>query len=410
MVRGMQALIFLTLITGTSWPLQLGIENTSLSFLNALTIHNTLSYRIGLITNQTALDHKKNRTVDILREKGLNIVYLLAPEHGFDGRAPAGKPIANSVDKKTGISIISIYGSGGDHTIAGKRINPAIMRQLDLLCYDIQDCGMRHYTYISTLLCALEAAAEYNKPLIVFDRPNFLGAYMEGPLVEPALKSFISIAPIPLRHGMTVGELALYFNKNMLPKPAKLHVVPMNDYKRTITPSFLQALSPNLTSLSSIYGYSFLGILGEIDPFDIGVNTPLAFQTIMLPDSIGFSAAKWQQVREILHKYTIKSTHHAMKGHKGAQCTGLRLRIADGKKVESFALLIELLSFFKQAGINLVYSKAFDKAVGTSKIRELSDHRKKEFLTLINNDLEQFFARAKDSYLYQPLPEIRKVA
>ena len=116
--------------------------------------------------------------------------------------------------------------------IAGKQIDPTILQQLDALIYDIQDSGMRHYTYISTMLCALEASAEHNKPLYILDRPNFLGLNMEGPLVEPELKSFISIASIPLRHGMTVGELARYFNTHILKKKAPLQVVAMKQYSR----------------------------------------------------------------------------------------------------------------------------------------------------------------------------------
>src|SRR5207249_6044556 len=143
--------------------------------------------------------------------------------------------------------------------------------ELDCLVFDIQDSGMRHYTYISTLLNTMKIAAEYKKPYIVLDRPNPLGGMMQGPLVQPDLISFISIAPIPLRHGMTIGELAHYFNGHILEKSAILHVIPMHDYNRMngFAGTFLHQLSPNLLSLQSCYGYSFLGLLGEVEPFDV---------------------------------------------------------------------------------------------------------------------------------------------
>ncbi len=390
------------------WPFQLGIENLSPDMLKSLRIHGDISYRVGLITNQTGKDQRGNRTVDILQKKGLRIVYILAPEHGFEGTHLAGKPVGQSVDLATGIPIMSLYGRGGDHTIAGKSVDPAIMRQLDLLVYDIQDSGMRHYTYISTLLSALQSAAEHDKPIIILDRPNFLGPHMEGPLVDPELKSFISIAPIPLRHGMTVGELANYFNKHMLAKPARLRIVEMKDYTRTMTAPFLSSLSPNLSSISAIYGYSFLGILGEINPFSTGVGTPHPFQAIMLPDSSHFPLYEWAKVKTILSKHGIASApHSAIRNKKSYQ--GLKLSIADGKKVASFELLIELLLFFKAKGVHFSYSPTFDKAVGTSRIKDLCNGvcSKETVKKYIHMALERFFDQAKDCYLYKPLPEIK---
>jgi hypothetical protein len=386
---------------------QLGIENSNLL---SQKFSGLRSLRIGLITNQTGRDQQGNRAIDILLQKGLRVTHILAPEHGFDGTIPAGKPVTNSVDQKTNIPIISIYGRGGDHTIAGKCVDPAVMQQIDALFYDIQDSGMRHYTYISTLLCALEAAAQHNKPIVVFDRPNFLGPFMEGPLVDPHLKSFISIASIPLRHGMTVGELASYFNKHVLIKTAQLHVIPMKGYNRIMEPPFLSPLSPNIASRASLYGYSFLGILGEIEPFYIGVGTPSAFQTILLPEDCHFSPGKWAAVRTIFHKYGIHSSYHTAM-HRKKPYYGLKLHIPDAAKVASFSLLLELLSYFKQAGISFSYSATFDKAVGTQKVQELCKGSCpwQELIEGVNQALEQFLGQAKDSFLYTPLPEIRKM-
>ncbi len=363
--------------------------------------------RIGLITNQTGCDQSGRRTVDILRDHGLRILYILAPEHGFDGKVPAGKPVANGVDRKTGIPIVSVYGRGGDYSIVGKRLDPAIVKQLDALVYDIQDAGMRHYTYISTMLCALEASAEFNKPLIILDRPNLLGAHMEGPLVDPGLNSFISMVSIPLRHGMTAGELALYFNKYILQKPAPIHIVPMKEYTRTNVSPFLAKLSPNIPSQQASYGYSFLGMLGEVAPFDVGIGTQWAFQMILLPDSLRIPPFEWHKLAALLKKYNIQS-HPDMLSRKAHTASGLRLQFPDNAQFASFELLVDVLDFFKQRGVSFSFSRIFDKAAGTTKLREwcgnVSDYSQLADLTKMG--LEQFYAKAKPILLYEPNPQI----
>ncbi len=391
-----------------SRPFSLGIENLSDEFLQSLRTKENVSYRVGLISNQTGRDQKGNRTVDILQKNGVRISYIMAPEHGFDGKAPAGKPIANSVDRKTGITIVSVYGRGGDQTISGKRIDPAIIKQLDVLCYDVQDSGMRHYTYISTLLCAMEAAAEHKKPIIIFDRPNMLGPNMEGPLVEPQLHSFISIASIPLRHGMTIGELARYFNKHVLKKPAELRVVKMQGYVRSQQSPFLAQLSPNLSSLQSLYGYSFLGILGEVKPLYIGVGTSHAFRTILLPRLQKFPENEWSKLQAILQKHDIHASNFVF-NHKRQSYSGLKLNISDISKVFSFQLILELLQFFKQAGITLSYSSTFDKAVGTQQVKRwcAGSCSSEQIVYKVNADLESFLRKACDSLLYEPAPQLR---
>ena len=189
--------------------LQLGIETISPTLIQQLQ-----KYKIGLVTNQTGKDQNNNRTIDILHNKKLNITKIFVPEHGLDGTVKAGSAVSNTVDTATKIPVVSLYQKD-----TGKIITETILNNTDIIMFAIQDSGMRHYTYISTLLRVMEAAQKYNKKVIVLDRPNPLGARMEGPLVEPDLTSFISIASIPLRHGMTIGELARYFNQHVLEKP-----------------------------------------------------------------------------------------------------------------------------------------------------------------------------------------------
>lgn len=393
---------------------KLGVENISDKFLRSLSADNSLSYRVGLISNQTGRDQRGNRTVDILLKRGLTIPYILAPEHGFEGRVRAGVSVKNEIDRKTGIPIISMYSSGGDYVISsGKRINPTILSGIDIIFFDIQDSGMRHYTYISTLLCALEAAAQYKKTIVVLDRPNLLGAHMEGPVVDTSLRSFISIASIPLRHGMTVGELARYFNTKVLATPAELRVVPMKDYTRTMKVDVLRAgLSPNLQSLESCYGYSFLGILGEIEPFDVCVGTPLAFQVIALPDTHKIAAYEWNKLHAMLARKGIKSSYYSYYNRKRKQTlSGLRLHIADIDQLDSFAVLVDVLKFFRDAGVTLSFSQLFDKAVGTSLLRGVCKGfcEQNQLVERVGRDLDTFIQDAKDSLLYEPAPRVVKL-
>lgn len=401
------ALLILFICCTYSWSFRLGVENLSDPAFKLL-INQKVAPRIALISNQTARNNAGQRTVDVLREQGLQISYLLAPEHGFDGKALAGKPVANGDDAQTNIPIMSVYGRGGDHTIAGKRIDPEILKQVDALIYDIQDSGMRHYTYISTMLCALESCAEHGKPLYILDRPNFLGLNMEGPLVEPELKSFISIASIPLRHGMTVGELARYFNVHVLKKKAPLQVISMKEYTRIMRAPFLAELSPNLLTEQSLYGYSFLGLLGEIRPFHVGVGSPLAFQVVMLPDSQKFPLSEWSNLAALFKEYGIRAYTDSMM-RNNTPYTGLRLIFPENAQFASFEILLKLISFFRKRNVELSFSPMFDKAIGTKKFKEWykNSYSLAKLIAESRSELQEFYKKAECCFLYEPHPKIR---
>jgi len=386
---------------------KLGVENISPSLFAKVCPHKkNSSCMVGLITNQTGVDQKGIRTIDTLVKLGCPLRYIFAPEHGFTN-VVAGKEVHDSVDKKTGIQIISLYGHG-----SGKMIAPEHMKNIDYLIFDIQDSGMRHYTYISTLLNTMKLAAEYDKPYVVFDRPNPLASVMEGPLVEPDLISFISIASIPLRHGMTIGELAHYFNKHVLQKkPVKLHVVKMTDYDRTqgFVGELMHQLSPNLQSLQSCCGYSFLGLLGEIEPFDVGVGTHMAFRCIALPETLHVPQEVWNKLQGILQTFGIQSFHyHHGNGKNKKKSRGLRLEFSDINNLHAFELFITILQFFKKEKIKFSFSASFNKAVGTPKVQELITGKISEqsFFQWIHKDLEQFYKKARSSFLYEPLPTV----
>ena len=403
-------LFFYCSLLGAVAPFKLGNENLAPSLFKRVCPHKKdSSCMVGLITNQSGVDQKGVRTIDHLVTLGCPLRYIFAPEHGFTS-VSAGKEVHDTVDKKTGVQIISLYGNG-----SGKMIAPEYMENIDYLMFDIQDSGMRHYTYISTLLNTLKIAAEYDKPFVVLDRPNPLAGIMEGPLVDPDLISFISIAPIPLRHGMTIGEIAWYFNKHVLSKPAQLHVVKMKNYDRTqgFVGELMSQLSPNLQSLQSCYGYSFLGLLGEIEPFDVGVGTHMAFRCIALPETLHVPHEVWERLQTILSSFGVQSfAYHHVNAKTKKKSRGLRLEFSDVNNLHAFELFITILQFFKKEKINFSFSASFNKAVGTPKVQDMIAGKisERSFFQQIHRDSQQFYKKARSSFLYEPLPTIARKA
>jgi uncharacterized protein YbbC (DUF1343 family) len=392
---------FLCIFSYVDCHFKLGVENISASMVKNISPHkNKESYSVGLITNQTGVDQHGRRTVDLLLAQEIGVRYIFVPEHGLNGTL-AERDVHDGIDKKTKIPVISLYGNG-----SGKMISEQQMNNIDCLIFDIQDSGMRHYTYISTLLNTLKIAAHHHKPYIVLDRPNPLACSMQGPLVQPELISFISIAPIPLRHGMTVGELARYFNAHVLENPASLDVVCMEKYDRTVgfMGPFIHQLSPNLQSLQSCYGYSFLGLLGEIEPFEIGIGTPMAFRCIALPKHLKIDQHVWRRLQLLLSTFGVKSFlyHHTNPKNK-KKSKGLRLEFQHINQLQSFELLIAILEFFTSENIPFSFSAAFDRAVGSRDVQNMirGTVARDVFFKNIEHDLKGFFERAQSCLLYQ---------
>jgi len=230
--------------------------------------------RVGLITNPTGVDNSLRPTIDILHEApGVTLAGLYAPEHGVRGDVHAGDHVAASVDPATGVPVYSIYG-------ATTKPTPEMLRDVDVLVYDIQDIGCRSFTFISTMGKAMEACAEQGKPFVVLDRPNPLGGHkVEGCLVEDSCYSFVSQFPIPYVYGLTPGELARYINdEGLLPRGLRcdLTVVPMEgwsrdmDFRATGMPWVLP--SPHIPTPETAAYYPASGILGELGYMNIGVG------------------------------------------------------------------------------------------------------------------------------------------
>lgn len=214
--------------------------------------------RVGLITNQSGVNSQGQSMADILADnKSFTLTALYAPEHGIDGKAPAGQYVESTTHPTLGVPIYSLYG-------ANRKPSPAMLSNVDVLLFDLQDIGARSYTYISTMNYAMQAAKENGKLILILDRPNPLGGtIVEGPVLEDAYQTFVGVDNLPMTHGMTVGELALYFNREI---GANVKVIPMQGYTRgTIyqdTGLNWVPTSPNIPDLEAVFGYPATG-LGE---------------------------------------------------------------------------------------------------------------------------------------------------
>ncbi len=227
--------------------------------------------------NQTSTVKGKH-LVDYLSEGGVNVQKIFTPEHGFRGTADAGEKVDSEKDETTGVDIVSLYGKK-------KKPTPEDISDLDILIFDIQDVGVRFYTYISTLHYVLEAAAENNIPVIVLDRPNPLSRYVDGPILEPEYKSFVGMHPVPVVYGMTIGEYALMINgEGWLANgiEAKLEVIPIDNFTHDSTYILPIKPSPNLPNSIAIGHYPSLCFF-EGTTVSVGRGTDAPFQQIGHP-------------------------------------------------------------------------------------------------------------------------------
>lgn len=232
--------------------------------------------KVGIVANQTSVIFKKlgyKHLVDSLLNLKIDVQKVFSPEHGFRGKADAAEYVLNGVDKKTQLPIISLYGKH-------KKPSNQILKELDIVLFDIQDVGVRFYTYISTLHYVMEACAENNIPVIVLDRPNPNGHYIDGPMLNPTYSSFVGKHPVPLVYGMTIGEYAKMINgENWLKNKIQcnLTVIPLQNYTHQSSYHLPIRPSPNLPNDTAINHYPSLGFF-EGTPINAGRGTEYQFQ------------------------------------------------------------------------------------------------------------------------------------
>ena len=236
-----------------------------------------LGKRVGLVVNHTSRVGRSH-LADSLIARGVTIKTIFAPEHGFRGQATDGEEISNGRDPRTGVTITSLYGTN-------RKPTRQQMDSLDIVVFDIQDVGARFYTYTSTMHYVMEACAEANKPMIVLDRPNPNGHYVDGPVLEPKFKSFVGLNPIPVVYGLTIGELARMINgEGWLAggKTCPLTVVPLKYYTHQTPYTLPVAPSPNLPNQQSVLLYPSLCFF-EGTVVSVGRGTDKQFQVIGSP-------------------------------------------------------------------------------------------------------------------------------
>jgi len=230
--------------------------------------------RVGLAGNHTSVNGKLHLLDFLLREK-INVTMVFAPEHGFRGEASPGEKILDGKDPKTGVSIISLYGKN-------QKPSPEVMKNLDIMVFDIQDVGCRFYTFLSTLYYIIEACAENNVPLLVLDRPNPNGDYVAGPMLKDGYSSFVGIVPVPVVHGCTFGEMAAMINGEKWTKatnPCQITVIKVKNYTHSTEYKPPIPPSPNLPNFQSIRLYPSLCFF-EATSVSIGRGTDFPFQVI----------------------------------------------------------------------------------------------------------------------------------
>lgn len=313
---------------------------------------------VALVVNQTSTI-KNTHLVDSLLALGVNIKYIFAPEHGFRGDADAGEKIANSVDVPTGLPLISLYGSQ-------RKPSPENLKGIDVVIFDIQDVGARFYTYISTLHYVMEACAENKVEVMVFDRPNPNGFYVDGPILESNFKSFVGMHPVPIVHGMTVGEYAQMINgQGWLENgvSCSLSVISMQNYDRKAEYILPIKPSPNLPNQQSIYLYPSL-CLFEGTVMSMGRGTYFPFQVLGHPD-----------LKNQPFEFTPVSIEGMSKfpPHENKTCFGLDLRTFDVKKIQqSKQLNLQwLIDFYAQfPDKDKFFIPFFERLAGTAELRK----------------------------------------
>jgi uncharacterized protein YbbC (DUF1343 family) len=327
---------------------------------------------VGIVSNQSGVTSWGEPFIDaVARDASVALKALFAPEHGIRGRVPAGSSVAASVDAKTGLPVYSLYGKT-------RRPTREMLEGIDVLLFDIQDVGERAYTYISTMAYVMQSARAFGKEVWILDRPNPVGGnIVEGPVLDPAFSSFIGLYPIAMRHGMTVGELALLFNDRFA-VGCNLRVIAMRDYRRGMlwpdTGLTWIPTSPNMPTWETTLAYPATGLLSEA-----GLNNAtgdiVPFKPFFLAGAYGLdgarfaaalNAAKLEGVRFEAAAWTPRSGFWG-----GKTLTGICLIITDPKRFRAVRAAVEMLVALRATAPAFlhVHARELDRDWGTDTLR-----------------------------------------
>ncbi|MCM1092667.1 MAG: DUF1343 domain-containing protein [Lachnospiraceae bacterium] len=348
--------------------------------------------RVALLSNHTGTVGDRH-TLDVMLENGINVTTLLSPEHGFRGTADAGQHVKSGIDEATGLPVKSLY-SGGKRGIPDE-----VMDSIDAIVVDLQDVGTRFYTYHITMIEAMEAAARHGKKVIVLDRPNPLGMTVDGPVLDMKLRSGVGRIPVPVLHGMTMGEIATMANGEGWLKngdKADLTVIPVENYTHASRYTLPQAPSPNLRDMTAIYLYPSLCYF-EGTTASVGRGTDFPFMAYGHP-----------AMRDRGFSFTPKSVPGAKNPPLlGKLCHGVDLRDADVDSVISAGVD---LSYIIDAYNNMTSGKAtffnsfFDKLIGNDRVRPMivAGKSASEIKATWQDEVNAFKTR-RQPYLLYPL-------
>ena len=363
-------------------PPVLGVERLHL-FTDSL-----INKRIAVVGNQTSVVGNVH-LVDSLLGMGLNVVKVFAPEHGFRGQADAGEKIHSTIDEKTGIPLISLYGNN-------KKPTAEQLSDVDIVIYDIQDVGVRFYTYISTLHYVMESCAENKKPLVVLDRPNPNGHYIDGPIRETQHRSFVGMHPVPIVYGMTIGEYAMMINgEHWLADSmvCNLWVIPCKNYTHKTKYVLPVPPSPNLRSELAITFYPSLCMF-EATTVSVGRGTDWPFEVYGHPRfpelDFCFTPIPMSGAKSPLHEDQLCYGFDLANGYQRR-----KYEINLNYLIKAKELLGDTLPFITQSGF-------FDRLAGTSQLREqlMNGWKAKEIKETWKQGLEEFKAVRKKYLLY----------
>jgi len=346
---------------------------------------------IAVVANHTT-NINGSHLVDSLLSLGINIKKIFSPEHGFRGKADAGELVKNYIDEKTGLPVISLYGSS-------KKPDLKDLNGIDLVVFDLQDVGIRHYTYISTMHYVMEACAEMNVEMLILDRPNPNGFYVDGPVLDTAYKSFIGMHPVPIVHGMTIAEYAQMINgehwlKNGM--KCKLSFISCANYTHDSLYRLPVNPSPNLQNMLSVYLYPSLGFF-EGTSLSVGRGTDFPFQVFGGPD-----------LKNTEFTFIPKSINGASKypKHKNQKCYGVDLRNIDindllaKREINLEWLLFGYKNFEKQESFFIPF---FYSISGTNQLKEqiIQGKSAKEIRKSWKPGLEKFKEIRKKYLIYK---------
>ncbi len=340
--------------------------------------------KLGIVCNHSAIFKNGTHLVDSFLSLGLTIKKIFVPEHGFRGEARAGEWIEHGTDEKTGIPIISLYGKY-------KKPTQEHIKDLDIMIFDIQDVGVRFYTYISTLHYVMEACAENNIPLLVLDRPNPLGFYVDGPVLDTNYRSFVGMHPVPIVYGMTIGEYAQMINGEKWLKNGKqcnLTIITLKGYSHQTRYQLPIKPSPSLVNMQSVYLYPSL-CLFEGTVINVARGTDFPFQAIGHPLLKG--------------KYSFSFEVPATLGNKKIlytkTCYGLDLRQSTDS-IFTLKFLLEMYHNYPKK--EEFFNSFFIKLIGNKKIYEAIKQGKKEYeiKRMWKSDIEKFLDIRKKYLLY----------